>query len=165
MIIHRAILDYNTHCKHYTGEYVLAHDDQHIKNNMNARAIDCIYLRPSIQSKNIHEFYNINTKQIITRRHYTSVPIPTNIIKQIENQALEENMPTAINFNPEYIGNDIQFAGMEKDSDEEEEISDTNQNQNNDQNIEQEMDINDLHEIVHDPHNFHIPNTKHKPSI
>ena len=59
MIIHRAILDYNTHCKHYTGEYILAHDDQQIKNNMNARAIDCIYLRPSIQSKNVHEFLKL----------------------------------------------------------------------------------------------------------
>ena len=107
MITHRTILDYNSHCKHDTGEYVFAHDDQQNKNNKNARAIDCIYLRPSIQSKNVHEFYNINTKQIITRRHCTSVPIPDTIIKEIKWQVLEENVSTGINFNPEYIGNDI----------------------------------------------------------
>ena len=74
-------------------------------------------------------------------------------------------MPTGLNFNPEYIGNDIWFAGVGEDSGEEEEINNINQNQNNDQNIEQEMDTNDLHEIIHDPHSFHIPNTNHKPSI
>ena len=65
IIIHRSILDYDIHYQHYIGEYVLAHDAQQIKNNMNDRAIDCIDLRPSIQSRNVHEFYNIKTKQII----------------------------------------------------------------------------------------------------
>ena len=68
MIINKRKLDYDIHCKHYTGEYVLAHDDKQIKNNLESRAIDCIYLRPSITTRNVHEFYNINTKTIITRR-------------------------------------------------------------------------------------------------
>ena len=62
MILHKKILNYNNNCKHYTGEYVLAHDDSQIKNNMKSKALDCIYLRPSIISHNVHKFYNINAK-------------------------------------------------------------------------------------------------------
>ena len=42
-------------------------------------------------------------------------------------------MPTGLNFNPKYIRNDIWFAGVGEDSDDEEEINNINQNENNDQ--------------------------------
>ena len=60
MILQQKLLNFEMHCKHYTVEYVLAHDDKQIKNNMHPRAIDCIYLRPSTTSKNAHEFLQHN---------------------------------------------------------------------------------------------------------
>ena len=85
MIINKRVLNYDMHCKYYTGKYVVAHDDRQIKNNINTRAIDCIYLRPSITLRNVHESYNITTQQVITKKHCTSVPTPAHIINTIEN--------------------------------------------------------------------------------
>ena len=31
--------------------------------------------------------------------------------------------------------------------------------------MDQEMDTNDIHRFIYDLHEFHIPNTNHKPSI
>ena len=84
MIVQHRVINYDMHCKHFTGEYVLAHDDRQIKNNIQSRAINCIYLRPSSTSKNVHEFYNIVTKKIITRQYCTPMPTPANIISIIE---------------------------------------------------------------------------------
>ena len=38
-----------------------------------------------------------------------------------------------------------------------------NFHQSKDENLE--MDINNIHEIIHNPYEFHIPNQKHEPSI
>ena len=43
MILQHKLLNFKMHYKHYTGEYVLAHDDKHIIDNMESRALDCIY--------------------------------------------------------------------------------------------------------------------------
>ena len=98
MIINKRVFNYDMHCKHYTGEYVLVHDDRQIKNNINTKTIDCIYLRPSITSRNVHEFYNITTQQVITRRHCTSVPALAHIINTIETQAKANHIPIGITF-------------------------------------------------------------------
>ena len=37
MILQQILLNFDMHCKHYTGEYVLAHDDKHIKNKMESK--------------------------------------------------------------------------------------------------------------------------------
>ena len=114
MILLQRKVDYNKHCLHYTGEYVLAHDDQTIKNNTNVRAIDCIYLRLAYTTTSNHEFYKVNTKKIILQRHCTSIPTPAHIINQIELQAKEENIPTGINFHSNKIQNvDLLFAGVD----------------------------------------------------
>ena len=165
MIIHKRVLNYDMHCKHYTGEYVLAHDDQQIKNNMKTRAIDCIYLRPSINSKNVHEFYNIKTKQVITRRYCTSIPTPENTINKIERHAKNDNMILGITFKPKHIDNYLWLAGVEEHDDEEEHNKDKINNNNQNVNDNQEMDTNNIHEIMHDPYAFHIPNQNHQPSI
>ena len=92
------IINFDMHCKHYTGEYVLAHNNKQIKHSMQPRAINCIYLRPSSISKNVHKFYNISTKQVITRQFCTSILTPANIINVIEQQAQDDNMPMGITF-------------------------------------------------------------------
>ena len=44
MILQHKLLNFEMHCKHFTGEYVLGHDDKHSKNNMESRELDYIYL-------------------------------------------------------------------------------------------------------------------------
>ena len=71
----------------------LAHVDKDIKNNMESRPLDCIYLQILSISKHVHEFYRISTKKIITRQFCTSIPTPAYIINTIEQQAQDDNMP------------------------------------------------------------------------
>ena len=47
MIVQHRLINYDMNFKPFTGKYVLAHDDRQIKNNMQPKAIDCIYKRPS----------------------------------------------------------------------------------------------------------------------
>ena len=163
MIVLRKLIDFNSHCNHFTGQYVLAHDDKTIKNNLQQRAIDCIYLRPSSITKNMHEFYNIATKQIITRQYCTTIPTTANIINIIEQQAQEDNMPIGITFNPTDEQH-LWLAGVDEE-DEQRETEQTQSNNNDERenlNNDQQMDINDIHEILESPSEFHIPNHKHK---
>ena len=113
MILQQTHLNFETHYKHYTGEYVLAHDDKHIKNNMESRALDCIYLRPSSTSKHVHKFYHISTKKLIAQQFCTSIPTPAYVINIIKPQALDDNMPISITFKPKDKSyTHLQLAGV-----------------------------------------------------
>ena len=100
MILQQKLLNFEIHYRYYTREYVLSHDDKYIKNNMESRALYCIYLRPSSISKDVHKFYHISTKKIITRLFCTSIPTPAYIINIIEQQAQYDNMLIGITFKP-----------------------------------------------------------------
>ena len=143
------------HCKHYTREYVLAHNDKHIKHNMESRVLDCIYLQPSSISKHVHEFYHISTKKIITRQFCTSIPTPAYVINIIEQQAQDDIMPIGIIFKPmDKSYTHLWLAGVESDMDKEHQMeSDINNDlqsdkQNNDQTNQENMDINEIYEIL-----------------
>ena len=112
MIVQKRLINYDMCCRHFTGKYILVHDDKQIKNNIQPRAINCIYLQPSSILKNVHEFYNISTKKVITRQYYTTIPTPANIINIIEKQAQEDNMPMGITFKPEDLQKTI--FGLQK---------------------------------------------------
>ena len=150
-------LDYLTHGIHHTGEFVMAHNDEAIKNNLNPRALECIYLRSSDTVYNKHEFYHIPTKRIITRRSCTSAKIPDKMIKLLDEQALDQSMPLGINFNP--TTDDDLFAGVGN--------TNTNKNNNNHKNEtneirEQESDVDHtmIKDELYEPSSFLIPNTK-----
>ena len=162
MIVHEKVLKCNMHCKHCTGEYVLAHNNLQIKNIMKARAMDCIYFRPSITLCNIHEFYNINTQKVIMQRHCISVPTPAYIINEIENQAKKDNMSFGIPFKPKDVNNDLWLEGVKIDEDNDEDEKD---NINQDNESYQDMDINKNHKINYDPYKFYIYNQDYEPSI
>ena len=74
-------------------------------------------------------------------------------------------MPLGIIFKPKHIENDIWLAGVEEHDDEEDHNKDKTNNTNQNENDDQEMDTNNIHEIMHDPYKFHIPNQNHQPSI
>ena len=61
-------IDYNTYGTHCKGDYVLGHQDVTIKNTMEPRALNCIYLRPSFIIHGKHELYLIETKKITIKR-------------------------------------------------------------------------------------------------
>ena len=71
----------------------IIHHDSIIKKNLKPRALDYLYLRPTPNSKNTHDFYHISTNKIISRLKCTPLPMTTNIIHLIVAQAKEDNMP------------------------------------------------------------------------
>ena len=133
--------------------------------SMDQRAIDCIYLRPFSISKNIHEFYNLVTKQIITRQYCTTIPTTAHIINIIEKQAQDNNMPLGITFKSRDVTQPhlwLAGADEEKESEVDEEKHDE---QNLDNLMEESMDINDIHKIMQTPSKFHVPDYNYKAQI
>ena len=62
MIITNNALDYNKHCSIPFGTYVQAHNENNPTNSMEARALDCIYLRPVYNQEGGHEILDLTTK-------------------------------------------------------------------------------------------------------
>ena len=86
-IVHRAGLDYNTHCKYAFGSYVQAHDEPDPSRTQAQRSIDAIYLRPVT---NGHEVYDLSTQRPITRRSITTMVITPAIIRAVQEIADSE---------------------------------------------------------------------------
>ena len=91
-------MELKTHGIYNTGDYVLAHHDSIIKNNLQLRALDCLYLRLTPNSKNTHGFHHISTNKIISRSKCIPLPMTTNIIHLIDEQAKMDNMPEGLKF-------------------------------------------------------------------
>ena len=136
MILLKKKFDFKTNCKHFTGEYVIAHNDPAIKNNMTSRGIDCLYLQASNATQGYTEFYNLHTGKIITRKHCTSVKIDKRVLDIINNRFIKAE------------STHVWLAGVELSED----II----------KLQEEMDINQMKEIMDTSSNFHIPNINYQ---
>jgi len=96
MILHQRNLDYSKHCQYALGMYVQAHDEPTIKNQNNARTLDCIYLRYNDNVQGGHELLHLPTNHVIKRRQVTPVPITPAIIKQVDTIAMQEAVPAGL---------------------------------------------------------------------
>ena len=96
MILHQENLDYAKHGLYTFGEYVLGHNEPTPLNTQKARALDCIYLRPTSNMQEGHELYRLHTNSVITRRKCTPMPLTPSIIKQVHTLAAIDNMPKGI---------------------------------------------------------------------
>ena len=152
-IITKKALNYFTHGIHYTGEFVMAHNDENIKNNLNPRALECIYLRSSDTVYSKHELFHIQTERIITRRTCTSAKITEHMQILLENIASKQKMPQGINFS-QNMDDDL-FAGVYRPH--------SNHDQNDMTEIHQHQNeydgIDDNNENLYQPSPFLIPDT------
>ena len=69
-------MDYNKHCKYSFGEYIQAHHQNVIRNDMTAHTIDAIYLYPNYNTQGGHICMNLNTGKHITCSKVTPIPLP-----------------------------------------------------------------------------------------
>ena len=81
------------HLKLPFGTYVQVHADDQSHNDMSLRTIGAIALEATNSDEGCHQFLNLNTKKVITRRQYQVLPMPDNVIKRVEKLALEEKQP------------------------------------------------------------------------
>jgi hypothetical protein len=79
LIVGEQVLNYSTLCKIPFGAYVQVHDNAHVTNTMEPRTTGGINLGPS-NMQGGHKFLNLSTGEIIVRRKWTELPIPSEVI-------------------------------------------------------------------------------------
>jgi len=93
MILHQSNLDFNLHCTFNFGEYVLADHKSTYKNTTASRALDCIYLHPTISYQGGHNLLYLPMNPIITHHLCRIIPITSLIIHQVQALADSNGMP------------------------------------------------------------------------
>jgi hypothetical protein len=83
MIMGQQILDYKSICKLPFGAYVQVHDDAQITNTMEPRTTGGINLGPNNMLGG-HKFLNLTTGDVIVRRKWTELPVPSEVILRLE---------------------------------------------------------------------------------
>jgi len=78
-------IDYNLHCKLECGSYVQTHDNH--SNNMEPQTISELALSTTGNVQGGFYFYNFATGCIISRRQWTCLPIPTEVINVVQTLA------------------------------------------------------------------------------
>jgi Zinc knuckle len=74
-------IDYNNHCQLEFGAYVQTHEAH--DNSMATRTTGAIALRPTGNQQGTFYFYSLTTGRILTRNHWTSLPMPAEVIDRI----------------------------------------------------------------------------------
>ena len=87
-------IDYNKKYQYTFGTYGKALDDPNTKNNIKAKSLDCLYLKPNFNLQGGHIVYNLVTKQAVTRRKFTKIPVIQLIIYQIHSLSKNDNIDT-----------------------------------------------------------------------
>lgn len=77
-------MDYDKHCKCRWGAYVEASQDADITNTMNDRTAPCIALGPTGNVQGSVSCFNLETKQLVTRRTVTPLPMPDRVKRRVE---------------------------------------------------------------------------------
>ena len=82
--------DYAKHCQIGIRAYAHVHNLRNITNTMAPCTSPAIALGPISNLQGSHRFLCLNTKRIITRRQWTELPTPTNVIKLINDIVMKE---------------------------------------------------------------------------
>ncbi len=83
MIVERKPLNYEHHCKHPFLQYVEAHDDPQFKQGTQERTISALYVWPLDNLQGGHKVYDLSTREFITRKRITSLPMPDSVISKV----------------------------------------------------------------------------------
>ena len=68
MMLRHENLDCQRDCAHVTGKHVQGNNEVKLANANEARALDCLYLRPAESAQNGHELLHIATNKVATCR-------------------------------------------------------------------------------------------------
>jgi len=82
-------LDYEKVCKIPFGDYVQVHDNLDTTNTMESRTTGAINLGPTGNIQGTHHFLSLKTGELVVRWKWTELPIPSDVIHQLEELAGE----------------------------------------------------------------------------
>jgi len=90
MILGEQILDCKNTCKIPFGSYVQVHEDRQVTNTMESRTTGAICLGPSNMNGG-YNFFSLETGEIITRRNWTELPVPMDIVSRLREMSNDGN--------------------------------------------------------------------------
>jgi hypothetical protein len=90
MIMGQQVLDCKSVCQLPFGAYVQVHDDQQMTDNIEPRTTGGIYLGASSMQRG-HKFFNLSSGEIIVRRKWTELPVPSDVILCLEELSSDPN--------------------------------------------------------------------------
>jgi hypothetical protein len=76
--------DYNKHCRIAFGAYAQVHDEPTPSNSQFARTSSAICLGPASNLQGRYHFLHLISGQKITRRRWTELPMPKEVIARID---------------------------------------------------------------------------------
>ena len=91
-------LDYNKNCCLPSGSYVQVHDEPSLTNSPTARTIGAITLGPTGNLKGGYKFLILWTGKKITRRNWTHLPMPIEVIERVNEIGTAQGQPTLLTF-------------------------------------------------------------------
>ena len=90
--------DYAKHCKLPFGSYVQAHEEPSTTNTQGARTVGAICLGPTGNLQGSYKFLNLRSGRLITRRSWTNLPMPDEVIKRVDQLGKSEGQPELLTF-------------------------------------------------------------------
>jgi hypothetical protein len=84
-------LDFNNVCQLPFGAYAQVHDDLSITKIMESRTTGAINLGPTRNIQGTHKFCCLKTGEIIVRRKWNELPMPTDVIKRLKELTADKN--------------------------------------------------------------------------
>jgi hypothetical protein len=90
--------DYNKHCQLPFGSYVQAHEEPRPTNTQAARTVGAICLGPTGNIQRSYKFLNLRTGKCITRRRWTPLPMPQEVIDRVNQLGKADSQPVLLTF-------------------------------------------------------------------
>ena len=84
LILGEQKLDYEAVCRIPFGAYVQVHDDPTITNTMQSRTTGAISLGATGNAQGTHRFFSLKTDEVIIRRTWTEMPIPSEAVDKLQ---------------------------------------------------------------------------------
>ena len=120
--------DYAKHCQISFGSYAQVHEQNQPTNTQQTRTIETICLGPTGNLQGGYKLYNLTTGKLITRRNWTALPMPMEVIAHVNRIGQAQGQPYIITFqyrhghsvgdtDPAFSGVLPQLAGVVHDND------------------------------------------------
>jgi hypothetical protein len=90
--------DNNKHCQLQFGSYAQAHQEPDPTNAQAARTVGAICLGPTGNMQGSYKFLNLRTGKRITRRRWTLLPMPQEVIERVNQLGTADGQPELFTF-------------------------------------------------------------------
>ena len=145
-------MNYNRHCRLEFGEYIQTHEEH--DNSLNPRTIGALALRPIGNVQGGYFFLSLTTGKVINRMRWTRIPMPKEVIDQVERMAHQEHVGTTLLFEDQDHNEIINLDDMD-DDDSAYEPNDQNDDDDDDDNDNDEDDDDNNNILINQPNEGH----------